>query len=216
MRLIVSNKPYSPWPFRTWLLMRELGLPFKEQLVDLSAPGKAERLKEDSPSGRLPVLVDGDVVVWDSISIIEYLHERFPDAGVWPADVEARAHARSVAAEMHSGFAALRGRLIMNMRREPRAIEIEPKVLADIERITAIWTVTRERFGKTGPFLYGAFCAADAVFAPIVSRFFSYDVEVPKHCRSYMDVIRALPGYAEWKAGAEADPWHNVATDNIQ
>lgn len=113
MKLVICNKAYSPWPMRVWVLMRELGLAFEEQMVDLSGPDKAARLRAVSPSGRVPVLVDGDVTVWDSLSIIEYLHERFPEAGVWPIDPAARAHARSIAAEMHSGFAALRGRLIM-------------------------------------------------------------------------------------------------------
>jgi glutathione S-transferase len=215
MRLIISNKPYSPWPFRVWLLMRELGLPFEEQIVDLGAPGKAERLKAVSPSGRVPILLDGPVTVWDSMAIIEHLHERFPTAGVWPAAPEARAHARSIAAEMHSGFAALRGRLIMNMRREPKPVEMAPPVLADIERITAIWQQTRDRFGKGGPFLYGGFCAADAVYAPVVSRFHGYAVAVPEACRPYMDAIRALRGYQAWRADSDADPWHNEATDSL-
>ena len=215
MKLIISNKPYSPWPFRVWLLMRELGLPFEEQLVDLGAPGKAERLKAVSPSARLPVLVDGGITAWDSMSIIEYLHERFPDVGVWPADREARAHARSVAAEMHSGFAALRSRLIMNTRREPRAVEMAPPVLAEIERITTIWRETRERFGGDGPFLYRRFCAADAVYAPIVNRFHGYDVSVPGTSRAYMNAVQELPGYKRWVAESYDDPWHNATTDAL-
>jgi glutathione S-transferase len=215
MKLFISNKPYSPWPFRVWLLMRELGLPFEEQLVDLSLPQKAERLKAVSPSGRLPTLVDGDVIVWDSMSIIEYLHERFPGHGVWPEAAGARAHARSIAAEMHAGFGGLRGRLIMNMRREPKAVDLTPPVLADIERITDIWAESRKRFGVHGPFLHGAFSASDAVYAPIVSRFYSYNVSVPPDCREYMETIRSLEGYKAWRAGADADPFHNVTTDNL-
>jgi glutathione S-transferase len=215
MRLIISNKPYSPWPFRVWLLMHELRLPFDEQLVDLSLPDKAGRLKAVSPSGRLPVLVDGDVAVWDSMAIIEYLHERFPDAGVWPADAGARAHARSIAAEMHSGFAALRGRLIMNMRREPKPVEMAAPVLADIARIVEIWSDTRRRFGSGGPFLHGMFSASDAVYAPVVSRFHSYAVAVPDDCRAYMQTVQAMGGYHAWRAGAEADPFRNAATDSL-
>lgn len=215
MKLVVSNKAYSPWPLRAWLAMRELGIPFEEQIVDLGAPGKAERLKAVSPSGRLPVLVDGEVTVWDSMAIIEYLHERFPDAGVWPANAAARAHARSVAAEMHSGFAGLRGRLIMNTRREPRPVEMAPQVLADIERITTVWQQTRERFGGEGPFLYGRFCAADAVYAPIVNRFHGYAVEVPAAVRPYMEAVASLAGYKAWVADSFDDPWHNATTDAL-
>lgn len=215
MKLIISNKPYSPWPFRVWLLMRELGLPFEEQLVDLGAPGKADRLKAVSPSGRLPVLVDGGITVWDSMSIMEYLHESFPDAGVWPTDREARSHARSVAAEMHSGFAALRSRLIMNTRREARAVEMTPQALEEVGRITMIWTETRERYGLNGPFLYGRFSAADAVYAPVVNRFTSYDVAVPETCRPYMNAVQQLASYRAWVTDSFSDPWHNAKTDAL-
>lgn len=215
MKLIISNKPYSPWPFRAWLLMRELGIQFEEQLVDLSLPEKAERLKAVSPSGRLPVLVDGETIVWDSMSIIEYLHERFPEAGVWPAETESRAHARSVAAEMHAGFPALRRSLIMNMRREPKSVELDQAALSDIARIAEIWITTRERFGAEGLFLYGKFCAADAVFAPIVSRFYGYAVELSEACRSYIETIQGLPGYVAWRDDSFADPWYKASTDNL-
>src|SRR5262249_53890123 len=120
MKLIISNKPYSPWPMRVWLLMRQLDVAFDEEVIDLSANDKAARLRAVSPSGRVPVLVDGDVRVWDSMAIIEYLHERFPHLNIWPRETAARAHARAISNEMHSGFAALRGRLIMNTRRDPK------------------------------------------------------------------------------------------------
>lgn len=215
MKLFISNKAYSPWPFRVWLLMRELGLEFEEHMVDLGAPGKAERLKAASPSGRLPVLADGETVIWDSMSIIEYLHERFPQAGIWPQERAARAHARSLAAEMHSGFQALRSRLIMNTRRQPRAVEMSPQVLADIDRVTSSWAGTRGRFGAGGPFLFGHFSAADAVYAPVVDRFRGYDVPVPEECREYMDAVRMLPGYKAWVEDSFRDPWHNPATDAL-
>ena len=215
MKLFVSNKAYSPWPLRVWLLMRELGLEFEEHVVDLGAPGKAERLKAVSPSGRLPVLVDGEAVVWDSMSIIEYLQERFPEAGIWPRERPARAYARSVAAEMHSGFQALRSRLVMNTRRQPKPVEMSPQVLADIDRLTSIWTGARERFGAGGPFLFGRFSAADAVYAPVVDRFRGYGISVPEECRRYMDAVQMLPGYRAWVEDSFRDPWHNPATDGL-
>ncbi len=215
MKLVISNKPYSPWPMRVWLLMRELGLVFEEQIIDLSGPDKIARLRAVSPSGRVPVLLDGAITVWDSLSIIEYLAERFPTAGVWPAAAGDRAHARSIVAEMHAGFTALRGQLVMNMRRNPRAIDLKPEVQADLQRIFTIWTDTRERFGKGGPFLFGRFSAADAYYAPIVSRLYGYAVEVPAACRPYMDVIQSLPAYKAWRSDCDLDPWFNEKTDNL-
>lgn len=215
MKLIISNKPYSPWPLRAWLLMRQLGITFEEKTIDLSAADKIARLKAVSPSGRVPVLIDGDVRVWDSMAIIEYLHERFPDAGVWPAGAAARAHARAISNEMHSGFTALRGRLIMNTRREPKAIEMAATVQADVARIIELLETTLTTFGGAGGFLYGAFSAADAVYSPIVSRFHSYDVAVTPAVLAYMDRMRALPAYRQWCSDAMADPWYNAATDAL-
>lgn len=215
MKLVISNKPYSPWPLRVWLLMKERGLPFEEEVIDLSASDKAVRLKMVSPSGRVPVLIDKDLRIWDSMAIIEYLHERFPDAGVWPADVTARAHARAISNEMHSGFSALRGRLIMNTRREPKAIEMTAPVNTDIARIVELLETTLAQFGGDDTFLCGAFSAADAVYAPIVSRFHSYDVPVTPAVRAYMERICGLTSYRQWCDEAVADPWRNTTTDNL-
>lgn len=215
MKLIISNKPYSPWPLRVWLAMKQLDLPFEEEVIDLSSSDKVAKLKAVSPSGRVPVLVDGDVRVWDSMAIIEYLHERFPTAGVWPSDKAARAHARSTSNEMHSGFTGLRGRLIMNTRREPKAIEMAAPVQADIARIIELLESTLAAYGGEGGFLYSAFSAADAVYAPIVSRFHSYDVKVTPAVRGYMDRVRALPAYRQWCDEAMVDPWRNETTDNL-
>lgn len=215
MKLIISNKPYSPWPLRAWLLMRQLGIAFEEETVDLSATDKVARLKAVSPSGRVPVLVDGEVRVWDSMAIIEYLHERFPEAGVWPVETAKRAHARSISNEMHSGFIALRGRLIMNTRREPKAIEMAPAVQADVARVVELLETTLKTFGGEEGFLYGAFSAADAVYSPIVSRFYSYDIQVPSAVRTYMDTVRALPAFEQWNDDAMIDPWRNETTDAL-
>jgi glutathione S-transferase len=215
MKLIVSNKPYSPWPFRSWLLMKVKGIPFEEEMVDLSAPDKVERLKAVSPSGRVPVLIDGPITVWESSAIAEYLAEKLPQLGIWPQDTVARAHARSISEEMHAGFTALRGRLVMNMRREGKPSALDEPVLKDIRRITDIWVQTRQRFSAGGDFLYGDFTAADAAYAPIVSRFISYDVIVSEEARRYMAAIRGLPAWAEWRAACDRDPWHNTKTDSI-
>jgi glutathione S-transferase len=199
VKLFVSNKATSPWPFRAWLVLRYFSIPFDLNLIDLAAPGKAERLKAVSPSGRLPCLVDGTIEVWESLAIIEYVAEHFPDRGVWPADRAARAHARSISNEMHAGFGALRKNCIFNMSREPQAAPLEAAALADVARIVEIWTKTREKFSFGKPFLYGGFTAADAMYAPIVSRFHTYKVEVPDEARRYMEAIMALPSWAEWK-----------------
>jgi glutathione S-transferase len=215
MKLVISNKAYSPWPMRVWLLMKYTGMAFDELVVDLSTTDKVTRLKAVSPSGRVPVLLDGDVQVWDSMAIIEYLGERFPEARLWPAETAARAHARSISNELHSGFAALRGRLIMNTRREPKAVEMTPQVQADIARIGELLETTLTTFGGPQGFLYDAFSAADAVYAPIASRFYSYEIPVPPTVGSYFNQIRALPAYRQWCEEALADPWRNETTDNL-
>lgn len=178
MKLLIGNKAYSSWSLRPWILMRHFDLPFEEEMVALYQPDTAERVRRFSKAGKLPVLVDGDIVVWESLAIIDYLAERYPDRAIWPADRAARAHARAAATEMHAGFQALRNRCGMNMRRVPRAIALADPVTADIARIVTLWTEARERFGAGGPFLYGAFSAADAMYAPVVNRFHAYAIEI--------------------------------------
>jgi glutathione S-transferase len=214
MKLVIGNKAYSSWSFRPWLLMRVLGLPFEEELIQLYRDGSAERIRAASPGGKVPALVDGDVVVWESLSIIEYIADRFPDR-VWPFDRAARAHARSLSTEMHAGFAPLRARCPMNIRRAPKPVVLGPEVEANVARIVAGWAEARSRFGASGPFLYGAFSGADAMYAPVVSRFHSYAVAVPEPVRAYMDAVMALPAWREWKEAADAEPWHLADSDDV-
>jgi glutathione S-transferase len=160
-----------------------------------------------SGTGKVPALADGEVQVWESLAILEYLAEKFPAARLWPADPAARAHARAIAAEMHAGFVPLRRALPMNMWRPVKARDLTPEVQANVRRIVTIWTDCRTRFGAGGPFLFGAFGAADAMYAPVVSRLHTYAVEVDAAARAYMDAVMALPVWAEWRAAALKEPW---------
>jgi glutathione S-transferase len=198
MKLIVSNKAVSPWPFRAWLVMKSFKIPFDEVFIDLTLPQRKERLSAVSPTGKVPVLIDGDIQVWESLSIIEYLAEKFPSSPIWPQDRGTRAHARSIANEMHAGFSALRQHCPMNMLRAPEPMEIGNEVQADIDRVIEIWEGTRARYGVGGPFLYGAFSAADAMFAPVVSRFHSYGVRVPQEAHNYVKTVMMMPAWDEW------------------
>lgn len=216
MKLIISSKAYSPWPLRAWLLMRMLDIPFDEDVVNVGAPDKKARLAAASPTGRVPVLVDGAIRVWESTAIIEYLAERFPDRAIWPRDAAARAHARSAAHEMHSGFAALRKRFPFNTRRPPRAVALDASVQAEIARVFALWTEALQRFAGAGPYLYGPFCAADAMYAPMALRFRSYAVEAPGPAGAYMKRVLALPALIEWTDAAMADPARNPAVDSAE
>jgi len=200
MKLIVSNKATSPWPFRAWLALRYFDIPFELEVLDLTLPNKAERLKAASPSARLPILIDGQIEVWESLAIIEYAAERFPDKAIWPRDVAKRAHARAVSNEMHAGFAALRKNCVFNMNKAPQKGELDAAAQADVARIVEIWAETRRKFAGAGPFLYGDFSAADAMYAPIVSRFHSYQVSVPADAQAYMETMMALAAWKEWAA----------------
>src|SRR5215831_18352977 len=197
LRLLIGNKNYSSWSLRPWIAMKVAGIPFEETIIPLYEPGSRERALAVAPTGKVPALVDGDVRVWESLAILEYLADRFPDVGLWPADMGARAHARAVAAEMHAGFKALRRHCPMNMRRTPKARDLTPEVAADVRRIDALWIDCRKRFSGVGPFLFGAFGAADAMYAPIVSRFHTYAMEVGPEARRYMQAVMGLPAWAE-------------------
>lgn len=197
MRLVVGNKNYSSWSLRAWLAMKVLGIPFQEERIALyGEKSKAEILKY-SPAGKVPVLVDGDLHVWDSLSILEYLAEREPR--IWPADAKSRARARSISAEMHSGFPNLRQHMSMNIRRRHPGMGRTPESLADVRRVVEIWSECR------GPFLFGPFCGADAMYAPVVLRFRTYEVELPPVCRAYADQVLALPALKEWIRDAERE-----------
>jgi glutathione S-transferase len=207
LTLIIGNRNYSSWSLRAWLAMRVAGLNFEEIVIPLDQPDTASRIGEFSPAGRVPILRHGDRAVWDSLAICEYAAELAPDARLWPGDRVARAVARSVSAEMHSGFTALRGALPMNIQADRPGVSIANDVQADIDRVCRIWGDCRREFGAGGQFLFGEFSIADAMFAPIASRFHSYRIAVDEVARAYMEAIRMLPAMQEWSAAAAAEPW---------
>jgi glutathione S-transferase len=215
LELVIVNKRYSSWSFRAWIVMRHFNIPFTEVVVPMAQETTRAEILRYSPSAKCPCLQDGAITVWDSLAIIEYLAETFPDLAIWPRDRAARAEARSLAAEMHSSFMAMRSSLPMNMWREPSAITLTSEALADIARIEAAFAEARKQFGKGGDFLFGDFSAADAMFAPVVSRFHTYFVEVSPVTRTYMDAMMALPAFRAWQADAEAEPWHIGKYDAI-
>jgi glutathione S-transferase len=201
--LFIGNKNYSSWSLRPWLVLRQGGIPFEEQLVSLQDdPGKTARLGQ-LPAGRVPVLADGDVLVWDSLAIAEYLAERHP--GLWPADPVARAWARSISAEMHSGFQGLRQEMSMDVRaRRPQRRRTE-EVLRDIARVERIWSDTRSRFGARGDLLFGTFTIADAFYAPVAFRFRTFGVTPEGPAGAYLKTLLDLPAMKEWEAASAND-----------
>jgi len=205
LTLVIGNKNYSSWSMRPWLLLRQAGIPFAEVRIPLYLPESAAPLAAWSPSGKVPALHDGDIRVWDSLAICEYLNERFPDKQLWPRDAAARAVARSVSAEMHAGFGALREHMSMNIRARYPGKGRTPECIADIERILAIWTDCRARFGGHGDFLFGRFSIADAMYAPVVLRFQTYGVALEGAAKDYAEAVRALPALQAWVADAVAE-----------
>jgi glutathione S-transferase len=207
LKLIIGNKNYSSWSFRPWIAMKVAGIAFEEEVISLEASDFKARVGKVSGTGKVPALVDGNVHVWESLAILEYLAEKYPQAHLWPADPAARALARAIAAEMHAGFGPLRRHLPMNMWRPVTPRQLTPEVETNVRRIEAIWTDCRRGYGADGGFLFGGFGAADAMYAPVVSRFHTYGVEVGATARAYMDAVMALPAWSEWRAAALAEPW---------
>jgi glutathione S-transferase len=207
LTLVVGSKNYSSWSLRPYLALAHTGQPFREVVVLLDRPDTAAQIARHSPSGRVPVLRHGELVVWDSLAICEYLAETFPAARLWPEDRGARALARAVCAEMHSGFAALRQNLPMNLRlRAPGKGQQAPGVAEDIARVQGLWNECRGRFGQGGPFLFGRFSIADAFYAPVVMRFVSYGVPFDPAGASLRDAVLALPAMQAWMKAAESEP----------
>jgi glutathione S-transferase len=204
--IYLGNRNYSSWSLRPWLALKQTGAAFDEEVIPLSEPTTRSTVLRFSPSGRVPALKHNELTVWDSLAICEYLAETFPQAKLWPEDKAARAVARAVSAEMHSGFAALRDHLPMNMRSSFPNRGVTPDVQADINRITAIWRDCRKRFGEGGPFLFGGFTNADAMYAPVVSRFRTYKVELEEEAQAYTDAVWALPALQEWLTAAKNEP----------
>ena len=198
MKLLIGNKNYSSWSLRPWLLLTHLQIPFEEEKLSFNDPVFKARVGKYSPVGQVPVLIDGDVEIWDSLAIVEYLAETFPDRGVWPADRAARARARSICAEIHAGFNALRDAMPMNCELRVDWAPQDVKVQRDIARIVASWSDCRARFGAGGPFLFGAFSAADAYYAPVVRRFLGFAVKLPEVAAAYVATMDALPAMRAW------------------
>ena len=205
LTLVIGNKNYSSWSMRPWVVLREARIAFREVVVPLYRPDSEAALAHWSPSGKVPALHDGDIRVWDSLAICEYLNERHPDKQLWPADAAARAVARSVAAEMHAGFAALRSEMSMNIRARWIGRGRSDASLADIARIMDIWNTCRENYGAGGDFLFGRFSIADAMYAPVVLRFQTYGVALDGAAKAYADAVRALPAVAAWVADAAVE-----------
>jgi glutathione S-transferase len=204
--LIIGNKNYSSWSLRCWLLMRHFSIDFEEIVLPLDTPEFYQRIVELSPNGRVPALHVDDEIIWDSLAICETVNERWLGGRAWPSEARTRAAARSAAAEMHSGFAALRSQLPMNCRRQPKAPHWDAKVDIDIARIQRIWQDLRSRHGAGGEFLCGEFGIVDAMFAPVCVRFRGYGPELGEPALAYMQSIFALPAMREWQAAAEAEP----------
>jgi glutathione S-transferase len=207
LRLVIGNKNYSSWSLRPWIAMKVAGIAFEEEVISLDAKDFKARVGAISGTGKVPALSDGAVNVWESLSILEYLAEKFPQARLWPSDAKARAHARAIAAEMHAGFVPLRRHCPMNMWRPVKARELTPQAVADVRRIEALWTDCRTRFGGEGLFLFGTFGAADAMYAPVVSRFQTYAIEVGPVASAYMQAVAGLPAWQEWRQAALKEPW---------
>jgi len=206
LTLYIGDKNLSSWSLRPWLILKHAGIPFTEKMIRLGQPTTRSDILDKSPNGLVPCLVDGDVTVWDSLAIAEYLAEMFPEKNLWPQGKAARAEARAVSAEMHSGFASLRTVWPMVFSREGMR-HIQPDaVRKDVARIVEIWSNAREKFGSQGPFLFGAFSIADAMYAPVVSRFVTYGpVDLPKPAAEWRDMMFALPAMKEWGAAAKAE-----------
>ncbi|WP_237480448.1 glutathione S-transferase family protein [Lichenibacterium dinghuense] len=215
LHLYIANKAYSSWSLRPWILLTQFGIPFDETVIPMYRPETRDAMLAVSPNGKMPALHDGGIVVSESLAIVEFVAETFPELAIWPRDRAARALARAVSSEMHAGFTALRRTCPTNFRRSPKALVVGDDVRADVERIEAVWADARARFGQGGPFLFGAFSAADAMYAPVVNRLHAYAIPVAPASRAYMDAVMALPSWRAWIAGAEAEPWHHAGYDDI-
>lgn len=203
LRLVIGNKNYSSWSLRAWFLLREAGIEFEEQRICLDVDDTRKNLAEVSPSGRVPVLHIDDTAVWDSLAIAETVAERWPDKQLWPSDPDLRAHARSVSAEMHSGFSVLRGKMPMNCRAMGRKVALPDDLTKDIDRVIEIWTDCHQRYG--GDWLFGSFSVADAMFAPVVLRFRTYGVNLPDSACAYPRRVLESRAMQQWLADAETE-----------
>lgn len=207
MHLTIANKLYSSWSMRPWLVLKAFDIPFAETVIPLRQPDTKARIGALSPSGKVPLLTDGPIKVWESLAIIEYLAERFPDKPIWPREARARAHARAISNEMHGGFMPLRQSCPMNLGKRFATPAMTEDLAASIARVEAVWRSARAEFGASGRFLLGDFTAADAMYAPVVTRLETYSVSVADDTRAYMDAVLGHPAYVEWRAAAFQEPW---------
>lgn len=205
MKLLIGNRNYSTWSLRPWLVLKHFDIPFEDEVLQLSGPGWRETLAARSPTGKVPVLIDGDLMVPETLAIIEYLADAFPEKPIWPTDRRDRALARAAASEMHAGFSGLRNHAPMNLRAShPGKVDVET-VRKDLQRVESLWGELLARSG--GPYLFGAFTAADAMFAPLATRLRTYDLPVSDTARRYVEAIYALPAFQDWLAMALQEPW---------
>ena len=204
--LVIGNRNYSTWSLRPWLFLRHYGVEFDEIRLPLDTDEFRSRIDGFTPAGRVPVLLHGDLRVWESLAICEYANDTFAAGRGWPEDPAARAEARAVSCEMHAGFAALRSELPMNCRALGRKVTPSAAARRDIDRIVAIWNGARLRYGSGGPWLYGRFCVADAMFAPVVSRFRTYDIRIDGAAADWADSILTHPGMRAWTDAARHEP----------
>ncbi len=207
LHLVIGNKNYSSWSMRPWMALSMAGIPFREMVIPLDMPETAALIAQHSAAGRVPVLHHGRQTVWESLAIMEYLAELFPEKHLWPKALAARAIARAVANEMHAGFGALRNACPMNLRRPKKPVAMSEAVLKDVARIEHIWRECRTKFGKGGKFLFGRFSIADAMYAPVVSRFETYEVQVSEDTRAYMHTMMNTEAFASWREAALKEPW---------
>lgn len=211
LRLYIANKNYSSWSFRPWLAMKVAGIEFEEVLVPFDVPGGNPQFAAFSPTNKVPVLVDGDETIWESLAILDHLARKYPEAGLWPDDPADRSQAMAMSCEMISAFVPLRSDCPLNMRRPVARVPVSPALAKDVARINTLWS---ERLAASGgPFLFGDFTLVDAMFAPVVSRFQVYALEATPIVQTYMQTISALPEWQEWEAAAHAEPW---VVDEIQ
>jgi glutathione S-transferase len=216
LTLAIANKNYSSWSLRAWIAMQEFGIPFEEKLIPLDRPETAKAIARHSRAGRLPVLHHGDVTVWESLAILEYLAEIFPDKALWPRTRKARAMARAIANEMHAGFLALRNACPMNLHRRRKAVAkpLSDEVRANMARIEGIWNDCRKLYGKGGPFLFGNFSIADAMFVPVATRFDTYALPIGPAGRDYIEAVLGTRSFRDWKADALKEDWI-IAADEV-
>jgi glutathione S-transferase len=207
LQLVIGNKNYSSWSLRPWMALTMAGIPFRETLIPLDTPETARLIAQHTDAGRVPVLLHGRQTVWESLAIMEYLAELFPEKHLWPKTASARAIARAVSNEMHAGFGALRNACPMNLRRPKKPVPMSEQVLKDVARIEQIWRDCRAKFGKGGKFLFGRFSIADAMYTPVVTRFDTFAVTVADDTRAYMDTIMNTEAFIAWREAALKETW---------